>query len=219
MTNILAIQPRYQPLRVALNDDWTDSFPLYQAGTAGVVVGSGNTGNGSVSVQSVEPRTPLGGHAVVVTSTDNLVGITVTDPNGAVTALGYAGAPLSAGGLVLTVTPGSTPFRVGDAFAVQPTPATINDTGISYVLQVRRADTIQRLIFEALSDPTDNSDPLIVKGNGTGAPGLMVPYTTMGSGRLLPGDYVYELLAFGDDRRKVAYYGPLTFVEAVVYLL
>lgn len=217
-SQILAIQPRRQDLRTQTTEDWTDAFPLYRAGTAGVVAGATNVGNGSLQVDSIDPLTPLGGHIVTVTGAGGITAITVTDPTGIVTGRGVAGAPLYAAGLTLTLTPGSVPFAVGDVFAVQPTPAYIDDTGIAYILQVRPSQTSPVVSLEARSAPTDGSTPTIIPGGGSGVPALLVPYTLMSASRLAPDAYVYELLALAEGRRKVAYFGNLDHVGGVAYL-
>lgn len=218
MTNILAIQPRQQDLRTQTNEDWTDGFPLYRAGPAGVVVGKSNVGNGTLTVQSVDPMTLLGGHRVEVTATGSLTAITATDPYGTVTARGFVGAPLYAGGILLTVTAGSTAFAVGDTFAVQPTIDFVDDTGIRYVLQVRQTQDGATVVFQADSAPQDGSTPTIVAGNGTGRPALMVPFPLMDASRFPPGDYVYDLIAVADGRRRVAYFGNLSHVQGAGYI-
>lgn len=218
MTNILSIQPRRQDLRTQTNEDWTDGFPLYQAGEAGVVPGSKNVGNGALSVLSVDPYTILGGHQVEVTSVGTLTAITVTDPFGNVSARGFAGAPLYAGGISLNLSVGSTAFAVGDSFAIQPMIDFIDDTGIRYVLQVRRTQDAAAVEFQADSAPTDGTTPMIIAGNGTGRPALLVPYLLMDASRFPIGDYVYDLLAVAEGRRRVAYYGNLSHVQGAGYI-
>ena len=218
MTNILAIQPRQQDLRTQTNEDWTDGFPLYRAGLAGVVPGVKNVGNGALTVMSVDPITPLGGYEVEITSVGGLTAITVTDPYGTVSARGFAGTPLYASGITLNLAIGSIAFAVGDTFAVQPTVDFIDDTGIRYVLQVRRTQDAASVMFQADSAPPDGSPPTIVAGNGTGRPALLVPYTLMDASRFPPGEYVYDLLAVADGRRRVVYYGNLSHVQGAGYI-
>lgn len=218
MTNILSIYPRQQDLRTQTNEDWTDGFPLYRAGLAGVVPGAKNVGNGALTVISVDPLTPLGGYEVEVTSVGGLTAITVADPFGAVAARGFAGAPLYAAGITLNLAVGSTAFAVGDTFAVQPTVDFIDDTGIRYVMQVRRSQDAAAVIFQADSAPSDGSTPTIAAGAGTGRPALMVPFAQMDASNFPPGDYVYDLLAIADGRRRVAYFGNLSHVQGAGYI-
>lgn len=218
MTNILSIYPRQQDLRTQTNEDWTDGFPLYRAGLAGVVPGAKNVGNGALTVISVDPLTPLGGYEVEVTSVGGLTAITVTDPFGTVSARGFAGAPLYAGGITINLAVGSTAFAVGDTFAVQPTVDFIDDTNIRYVLQVRRTQDAAAVIFQADSAPPDGSTPTIVAGAGNGRPALMVPFTLMDASSFPPGDYVYDLLTIADGRRRVAYFGNLSHVQGAGYI-
>ncbi len=218
MTNILSIYPRQQDLRTQTNEDWTDGFPLYRAGLAGVVPGAKNVGNGALTVVSVDPLAILGGHQVEVTAAGGLTAITVTDPYGSVSAQGFAGAPLYAGGLTLNLAVGSAAFAVGDTFAVQPTLDLIDDTGIRYVLQVRRSQDAAAVEFQADSAPSDGSDPTIIAGGGTGRPALLVPFGLMAESRFPPGDYVYDLLAIAEGRRRVVYYGNLSHVQGAGYI-
>lgn len=218
MTNILAIQPRQQDLRTQTNEDWTDGFPLYRAGPAGVIAGATNLGNGSLTIQSVDPMTLLGGHRVEVTGAGGLTAVTVTDPYGTVTARGFVGAPLYAAGILLTVTAGTMPFTVGDSFAVQPTIDYVDDTGIRYVLQVRHSQDGATVVFQADSAPPDGTTPTIAAGNGTGRPALMVPYELMNASRFPPDNYVYDLIAVADGRRRSAFFGNLSHVQGAGYI-
>ncbi|AWB21251.1 hypothetical protein DA075_10290 [Methylobacterium currus] len=213
------IQPRRQDLQTSASADWTDAFPLVQAGPAAVVAGIGNRGDGPLAVTAVAPYTELGPHVVTVTSAAGGVFLFgVTDPGGTLVGRGMAGATVTVAGLTLSLTPGSTPFQVGDAWGVQPTPQLIDDTGIDYVLQVRQSQTSPVVTLEATSRPPGGTLQTLIPGAGSGVPTLLVLAPMMAPTRFPPGPYVYELLALADGRRKSVYFGNLEHVDGVAYL-
>ncbi|KMO33917.1 hypothetical protein VQ02_19995 [Methylobacterium variabile] len=217
-TRILSIQPRRQDIRTSASEDWTDVFPLYQAGPAAVVAGAGNAGNGALTVSAVGAYVTIGPHVVAVVEAGALVVFSVTDPAGTILGRGLAGTTVQVGGLSLTLSPGSQPFAAGDAWGVQPSAPLIDDTGIDYVLQVRSSQTSPVVTLEATSQPPGGTLQTLRPGAGTGLPSLIVPYTMMSPARFPPGPYVYELLALADGRRKSAYFGNLEHVDGVAYL-
>ena len=217
-TQILAVQPRRQDLRTSTTEDWTDALPLYRAGPAAVVAGAQNVGNGALTVSAVQPYTAVDPHVVTVSSAGDLAIYTVTGPEGVITGRGVAGTVTQAGGLTLTLTSGSVPFAIGDTFAVQPTPVLINDTGFTYLLQVRASQMSPVVVLEAMSHPPAGVTPTIIAGNGTGVPTLLVPYTLMAPDRFPPMPYVYEMLVIADGRRKTSHFGNLTHFAGVAYL-
>jgi uncharacterized protein YidB (DUF937 family) len=217
-TRILSIQPRRQDLRTSASEDWTDPFPLYEAGPAAVIVGSQNAGNGSLSVLAVDAYTVIGPHRVTVEGVDGVTTYSVTDPSGTILGRGLAGAAARIGGLTVSLAPGSVPFAIGDAFGIQPVAQLLDDTGIDYVLQVRQTQTSPVVALEATSRSDNGTLRTLAPGAGSGVPTLIVPHTMMSPARLQPGLYVYELLALADGRRKTAYYGNLEHVDGVAYL-
>jgi hypothetical protein len=218
MTNILSIQPRRQDIRTSASEDWTDVFPLYQAGPAAVVAGARNVGNGALTVNGVAAYAMIGPHVVTVTDVSGLVTYSVVDPAGTAIGRGIAGTATQIGGLNLTLTSGNQPFAVGDTWGIQPSAPLIDDTGIDYVLQVRPSQTSPVVALEATSLPPGGTLQTLRPGGGTGLPTLLVPYSMMNPLRFPPGQYVYELLALADGRRKSAYVGNLEHLDGVAHL-
>jgi hypothetical protein len=93
-----------------------------------------------------------------------------------------------------------------------------DDTGIDYVLQVRPSQTSPVVALEATSLPPGGTLQTLRPGGGTGLPTLLVPYSMMNPLRFPPGQYVYELLALADGRRKSAYVGNLEHLDGVAHL-
>lgn len=218
MTNILSIIPRRQDIRTQTNVDWTDGFPIYGAGTPGVIRGVGMVGNGSLTVSSTDPLTPLGPYVVTISTVGTFTGVVVTDPAGSVIGHGLVGQSFAAGGFVLRLTQGTTAFALGDAFAIQPVPVPLDISGIAWALQVRTSPDAAAVAFAASSAPEDGSEPTILTDDAGGVAGLLVPYAAMARERFAPGAYAYDLIAIAEKRRVLAYYGALTHVEGVAYL-
>lgn len=218
-TSILSIQPRRQDIRTSASEDWTDAFPLVQAGPAAIVAGAENRGNGTLVVSAVATYAELGPHLVTVTSAVGGVFLfSVAGPGGAMIGRGMAGVTVTVGGLTLSLTAGSVPFVAGDSWGVQPTAQVIDDTGIDYVLQVRQSQTSPVVMLEATSRASGGTLQTLIPGRGTGVPTLLVLAPMMAPSRFPPGAYVYELLALADGRRKSAYFGNLVHVDGVAYL-
>lgn len=218
-TNILLIQPRRQDLRTSASEDWTDAFPLVQPGAAAIVAGAGNRGDGSLTISAVAPYVEIGPHVITITSVASGVCVFgLTNPAGALVGRGLAGVAVTIAGLTILLTQGGTPFAVGDAWGIQPTPQPIDDTGIAYVLQVRQSQTSPVVTLEATSQPPGGTLQTLFPGNGSGVPMLFVPAAMMAPARFPPGPYVYEMLALADGRRKSVYFGNLEHVDGVAYL-
>ncbi|MGX7709140.1 hypothetical protein [Methylobacterium sp. Gmos1] len=218
-TNILLIQPRRLDLRTSASEDWTDPLPIVRAGPAAIVAGVTNVGTGTLVVSDVAAYASLDPHLVTVTSTTGGVALfSVTGGNGALIGRGMAGAPVTVGGLTLTLTPDNVPFVAGDSWGVQPTPQLLDDTGIDYVLQVRQNQTSPVVTLEATSLPPGGTLQTLIPGRGSGLPTLLVLAPMMAPTRFPPGAYVYELLALADGRRKSCLFGNLEHVDGVAYL-
>ncbi len=222
-TQIGAIQPRQINFRIQGNADWLDGLLIWQALAGGVIPGSANVGNGTVTVSSVDPSAMLGAHTLGVTS---LAGgqtyITSSDPNGSVTGKGAVGLPLYAGGITLSVARGAVAFAAGDSFAIGVLPGPIDITGLRFVLQVRAAKTSAVVLFEADSAPV-TGDPMIATGGTAGSIAMAVPQEVLAASRLAQsgsGTYFHDILAVdpASGRKVVAFYGSLEFDNGVTLI-
>ncbi|WP_267426364.1 hypothetical protein [Methylobacterium sp. GC_Met_2] len=195
MSNLALIQPRPITFRTSQNTDWLDGLPIIgQPGQGGVVAGSANVGTGTLAIAAVAAGTPLGVHAVAVTGIGGgLTGFTVTAPDGTVTARGVVGVPLYAGGITLALAQGSTPFAVGDVFAVSVLPTPLDITGLVFRLDARASKTSAAYALQATSAPTDGSLPTIAAGTTGGNVAMRVTRATMAA--CPPGQYPFDILA------------------------
>lgn len=195
MSNLALIQPRRLVFRTSQNTDWLDGLPILgQPALGGVVTGSANVGNGALTVASVAAGTRLGVHAVTIVSAGGgLVGYTVTAPNGSVTAAGVVGAPLYAGGIVLALAQGTTPFAVGDTFAISVLPVPLDLSGLTFRLDARASTTSVGYALQAASAPGDGSAPTIIVGTTGGNIAMRVLRPAMAA--CPPGTYPFDLLA------------------------
>lgn len=226
-TQILAIQPRVINFGTQTNADWLDGLVVWQAGQGAIVEGAANVGNGALTVAAVAPQTPLDAHMVVVTSVEGIARFTVTDPQGAVTGRGAVGTPLYAGGIALTLTEGSVPFAIGDAFAIGVLPVPVDITGLLFTMQVRLSPQSANVVLSASSIVPAGSEvpdtgpvPTIVLGTTGGQVAITVPRAMLTRDRFPPGAYVYDILATDPDadRTVPAFVGTITHVDGVTFL-
>lgn len=216
-TQITAIQPREIDFRTQANADWLDGLIVWQAGAGGVVAGATNAGNGELVVASVVPQAFLGHHILSVTSLDGVPRFTVEHPNGTVTA-GVVGLPLVAGGISLTLLPGSRPFAVDDTFAISVLPVPIDLTGITFTYQARLTVSDPNVALAASSAPSDGSAPTIAVGTAGGEISMSVPRALMARSRFTPDTYVYDILATADGRTVPAFFGTHEHRDGVTFL-
>lgn len=219
-TNIAAIQAQPLDFRLQGNTDWIDGLPVVsQAGSAGVVHGALNTGNGALTVATVNPATSLGAHVVTVTSIqDGLTLITTQDPAGNVTARGVVGAAVYADGITFTLAAGSTPFALNDSYAISILALPIDLTGLTFALQVRASPASATVLLAASSGSIGGAAAMIAVAPTAGAIAMNVPKAVMG--RLPIGEYVYDLLATDPvaGRTVVVFYGTITHAAGVTAL-
>lgn len=195
MSNLALIQPRPITFRTSQNTDWLDGLPIIsRPGQGGIVAGSSNVGNGALVVASVAAGAKRGVHLVAVTSVSGgLTRFTVSDPAGVVTAQGVAGAQSYAGGLLLSLSIGATPFAVGDTFAVSVLPVPLDISGLTFALDARAAKGSATVMLQAFSAPEDGSTPTIVAGTTGGNIAMRVLRAVMA--RCPPSTYPFDLLA------------------------
>lgn len=213
MSNIALIQPQRQDFRTAQNSAWLDGFPLIaQPGAGGVVAGSLNVGNGGLTIASVDVGAAEGVHVLRITGiVGGLTHLTVTDPDDDVTAEGVVGLPLYAGGIQLTLAQGSTPFAVGDTFAIAVLPVPVDLTGLVFTLDARRSAGAATVSLSAISAPPDGSTPTIVAGTTGGNVAMRLLQSAMA--RCPPGVYPYNVLAADPvipDAPVTAFFGVIT---------
>lgn len=215
-TAIRAIQAQRRDFRTQANADWVADIAIRQAGQGGVVAGSGNTGNGVLTVSSVAPETALGAHRLTITSAGSPARFTVQDPDGVVTRQSAVGLATQAGGLAFTLSAGSNPFAVGDAFAIGVLPIAVDLTGIAFDLHARKASSAASIDLSATSHPSEVSDPVTIIVNASdGNLSLQVPRSAMAADRFAPGTYVYDILATADGLTIPALYGVIEHVAGV----
>lgn len=192
MSNLALIQAQRQDFLTAQNSAWLDGLPIIaQAGSGGVVPGSANIGNGALTVAGTDAGTELGVHVVQVTGiASGLTYLTVTDPDGDVTGRGVVGLPLAAGGIRFALAQGSTPFSVGDTFAISVLPAPLDITGLVFTLDSRASATSASFAFRASSAGTV---PTIAAGTTGGTLAMRLLQPAMAA--VQPGTYPYNILA------------------------
>lgn len=196
MSNLTRIIPQRADFDTCQLAAWTDGFPVIGlAGSGGIVAGPANVGNGSLAVVSVLGSPPRGAYLATVTGTaSGLALFTLTDPDGDPVGVGVAGLPLDAAGLRLTLAQGTTPFAVGDAFAVSVTTASPLDlTGLAFRLDARLNPSSATRALLGLSAPTDGSLPTLLVDPARGALASFQRWAVMS--RLPSGDYPYTVTA------------------------
>ncbi|MFB0491323.1 hypothetical protein ABIE45_003909 [Methylobacterium sp. OAE515] len=195
MSNLALIRPQRVDFDTQQSCDWLDGLPLIgTAGLGGTVPGSANVGNGTVSVAGVANGTAYGAHIVAVTAIGGgLTYLSVTDPAGIVTAQGVAGAPLYAGGITLSLSQGTTPFAVGDTFAIGVLPVAVDLTGLRFDLDSRISAGSSGFAIQA---STATSPATIANGNASGLIAMQVPRATLAACPVSPAEgYPYAILA------------------------
>ena len=192
MSNLARIQAQRQDFLTAQNSAWLDGLPIIgQSGAGGVVPGSANVGTGSLTVSSVDGSAEQGVHVVQVTGlASGLTYLSITDPDGDVTGEGVVGLGLAAGGIHFALAQGSTPFAVGDTFAIAVLPTPIDLTGLAFTLDSRLSATSATFAFQASSS---GAVPTIVAGTTGGNIAMRLLQPAMAAQP--PGTYPYNILA------------------------
>lgn len=194
MSNLALIQPQRVDFDTTQVTDWLDGLPMIGTpGFGGSLAGTANVGNGGLSVPSVAAGTALGAHVLAVTAiAAGLTYVSVTDPNGTVTAQGVAGVPLYAAGLTLLLTPGATAFAVGDSFAIAVLPAPVDLTGLRFDLDARMSVGAATVALRASSD---GAEPAIANGGPLGVIAMAVARASMGRLPVKADGYPYGITA------------------------
>ncbi|MCJ2102467.1 hypothetical protein [Methylobacterium sp. E-046] len=194
MSNLALIQPQRVDFDTTQGTDWLDGLPMIGTpGFAGSLAGSGNVGNGSLTVPGVAPGAALGAHVAAVTAIGGgLTYICVTDPSGTVTAQGVAGVPLYAGGITLLLTPGAIPFAIGDSFAIGVVPQAIDITGLRFDLDARASVGAATIALQASSG---GANPAIANGGALGTIAMVVTRAAMARLPVKSEGYAYGITA------------------------
>lgn len=194
MSNLALIQPQRVDFDTTQITDWLDGLPMIGTpGFGGSIAGAANVGNGSLSVPAVAAGTPYGAHVVAVTAiAGGLTHISATAPDGTVTAQGVVGVPLYAGGVTVSLSPGSTPFAVGDSFAIGVVPVAVDLTGLQFDLDARASVGAASIALQATSG---GATPSIANGGTTGTIAMAVPQPTMARVPVKADGYPYAIIA------------------------
>lgn len=194
MSNLALIQPQPADFDTTQITDWLDGLPLIGTPSlGGSLAGAANVGNGALAVASVAAGTAYGAHVVAVTSiAAGLTRISVTDPEGTVTASGVVGLPLYAAGISLTLAQGATPFAVGDSFAIGVVPVPLDLTGLRFDLDARVSVGAASIAIQA---STAGTSPTIASGGPAGTLAMTVPRATMARVPIKPEGYPYAITA------------------------
>jgi|GEM_PF-1413649 len=194
MSNLALIQPQRVDFDTTQIFDWLDGLPVIGTpSTGGVRAGDDNVGNGGLAVASVAAGSPYGAHVVAVTAVAlGLPRISVTAPDGTVTASGVVGLPLYAAGITFTLTQGATPFVVGDSFAITVMPAPLDITGLVFNLDARASVSAASIAVAATSA---GQNPTIANGGAAGTLAMIVPRATMARVPVKPEGYPYAITA------------------------
>lgn len=194
MSSLALIQPQRVDFDTTQITDWLDGLPLIGTPSlGGTLAGLLNVGNGRIAVASVGAGTPYGAHVATVTGIAfGLTRISVTAPDGTITASGVVGLPLYAGGLTVTLNPGATPFAVGDSFAIAVVPQAVDLTGLVFDLDARVSVGAASVALRATSG---GPNPTIANGGATGTIALVVPRAAMARVPVKPEGYPYAITA------------------------
>lgn len=194
MSNLALIRPQRVDFDTTQATDWLDGLPMIGTPVfGGSIAGDGNAGNGGLAVSGVAAGTIYGAHVAAITAiAGGLTSVSVTDPDGIVTARGVVGAPLYAAGIGLTLTQGATSFAVGDSFAIAVVPAPVDLTGLIFELDARAAVDAAAIALQATSD---DANPTIANGGALGVIALSVPRLTMALLAVRPEGYPYGIVA------------------------
>lgn len=194
MSNLALIQPQRVDFDTTQQTDWLDGLPVIGTpGFGGSLAGAANAGNGGLTVSSVAAGTALGAHVVAVTAiAGGLTRISLTAPDGTVTAQGVAGVPLYAAGLLLLLTPGATAFAIGDSFAIAVIPVAIDITGLRFDLDARVSIGAATIALQATSGGTS---PAIANGGPLGVIAMTMARATMARLPVKPEGYPYGITA------------------------
>lgn len=194
MSNLALIQPQRVDFDTTQITDWLDGLPVIGMPSAGgTLAGSSNVGNGGIAVASVASATAYGAHVVAVTAVAlGLTRIIVTDPDGIVTASGVVGLPLYAGGISFTLAQGSTPFAVGDSFALAVVRQPVDISGLRFDLDARVSVGAASIALQATSD---GANPTIANGGLAGTTAMAVPKATMARVPVKADGYPYAINA------------------------
>ncbi len=191
---IQLIQPQRVDFDTTQATDWLDGLPVIGTpGLGGVVAGAVNVGNGTPAIASIAAGTVYGAHTVAVTAiAGGLTYLTATDPTGLVTGQGVVGAPLYAAGITVALAQGSTPFAVGDSFAVAVVPVAVDITGLRFDLDARASVGDASIALQATSG---GANPTIVNGGPLGVIAMTVARMTLGALPVKPEGYPYGITA------------------------
>ncbi|MGU3475627.1 hypothetical protein [Methylobacterium sp. D48H] len=194
MSNLALIRPQRVDFDTQQAFDWLDGLPLIGTpGPGGILAGAANAGNGTAALATIAAGTAYGAHTVAVTAlAGGLTYLSVTDPTGLVTGQGVVGLPLYAAGISLTVTSGSTPFAVGDSFAVAVVPTALDVTGLQFDLDARDTTDAASIALQATSA---GASPTIVSGGAAGTIAMAVPRATMAALPAKADGYPYVISA------------------------
>lgn len=198
MSNLALIQPQSVDFDTTQITDWLDGLPMIGApGLGGSMAGLHNVGNGEIVVAAIGAGTPYGAHVAAVTGiAGGLTRISVTAPDGMVTASGVVGLPLYAAGISFTLAQGATPFAVGDSFAISVVPVPIDLTGLRFDLDARVSVSAASIALQATSG---GQNPTIANGGLGGTIAMAVPKAIMARTPVKPDGYPYAITATDPD--------------------
>lgn len=197
MSSLVPIQ-MIQPQRVDFDTtqatDWLDGLPLIGTpGYGGAIAGGANVGNGGLASVSATIGAMFGAYLVTVTAIAfGLTRVGVTAPDGTIVGAGVVGLPIFAGGVAFTVQQGSTPFAVGDSFAIAVVPVAVDVTGLVFDLDARVSVGSASIALQATSG---GANPTIGNGGAGGTIAMVVPKPVMARVPVKLDGYPYAITA------------------------
>ena len=208
MSNLALIQPQRVDFDTTQATDWLDGLPMIGTpGLGGAVAGAANVGNGALTVSSVAAGTAYGAHVAAVTAiAGGLTYLSVTDPNGIITAQGVAGTAVYAAGITFQLTPGATAFAPGDSFAIAIVPQPVDITGLQFDLDARQSVGAATIALQATSA---GQNPAIANGGPLGVIAMVIARAAMARLPVKPEGYPYGITASdpATGLRVPAFYG------------